>query len=85
MNGLEIREQISEKSGVPVDLLTGDTLEENVAQAKALLAYKRECENIQGNSESGTNQITRPQTTKEQFANWLNQKSKCDPFKNSWF
>lgn len=37
-----VKREIEQKTGVPASLLTGSTLEENVAQAKALLAYKGE-------------------------------------------
>lgn len=38
----EIRAEISSFTGVPMDLLTGSTAEENIQRAKALLAYKKE-------------------------------------------
>lgn len=37
-----IRESIKNRTGIPADLLNGETLEENIAQAKALLAFKKE-------------------------------------------
>lgn len=50
---------IERKTGVPASFLNGDTEEENIAQAKALLAYKRECEQ------------TQPQTLSEQLKEWI--------------
>ena len=41
----ELKHTIVECTGVPSSLLTGETAEENIAQAKALLAYKREYQN----------------------------------------
>lgn len=55
----EVKQEIAQSTGIPVTLLTGETAEENIAQAKALLAYKREHETQQ------------TKTTKEQFSDWL--------------
>ena len=60
MNLDEVKQEIEKQTGVPVSLLNGETIEENIAQAKALLAYKREAE------------AERPKSAKEQFAQWLN-------------
>ena len=59
MNLEDLKRDIEQRTGVPAALLTGETVEENIAQAKALLAYRRE------------NEATRPKTTAEQFADWL--------------
>lgn len=42
MNLEEIRAQIEIRSGVPISLLTGETTEEVIAQAKAFISLKRE-------------------------------------------
>lgn len=55
----EVKQEIAQRTGIPVTLLTGETAEENIAQAKALLAYKREHE------------AQRTKTTQEQFGDWL--------------
>lgn len=60
MNLDEVKQAIEKQTGVPANLLNGETIEENIAQAKALLAYKREAE------------AERPKSAKEQFAQWLN-------------
>lgn len=39
-----LKQTIQQRAGVPASLLTGETAEETIAQAKALLAYKRENE-----------------------------------------
>ncbi len=59
MNVEELKQEIAQRTGVPVILLTGETAEENIAQAKAFLAYKREHE------------AQRPKTAQEQFSDWL--------------
>ena len=55
----EVKQLIEQRTGVPASLLTGETVEENIAAAKALLAYKRE-------HDKG-----RTKSTREQFADWL--------------
>ena len=55
----ELKQTIEQRAGVPASLLTGETAEENIAQAKAMLAYKREYEQ------------QRPKTTAERFSDWL--------------
>lgn len=54
----EVKQEISLKTGVPASLLTGETVEEDIALAKALLAYKREHE------------AQEPKSTAQQFAEW---------------
>lgn len=58
----ELKQEIAQRTGVPAVLLTGETTEENIAQAKAILAYKREHE------------AQRPKTAQEQFSDWLGGK-----------
>ena len=55
----ELKQTIEQRTGVPASLLTGETAEENIAQAEAMLAYKREYEQ------------QRPKTTAEQFSDWI--------------
>ena len=50
-----LKQRIEEETGVPASLLHGETAEENIAQAKALLAYKSEAH----------------KTTREQFADYM--------------
>lgn len=54
----ELKQEIEQRTGVPATLLTGETAEENIAQAKAFLAYKREYEQ------------QRPKSNAEKFADW---------------
>ena len=42
MNIDELKQTIEERAGIPASLLQAETPEEAIAQAKALLAYKRE-------------------------------------------
>lgn len=57
----EVKQEIAQSTGIPVTLLTGETAEENIAQAKALLAYKREHEAQQ------------PKSHAEHFKAWFNE------------
>lgn len=59
MNIDELRKTIEQRTGVPASLLTGETPEENIAQAKAMLAYKREYGQ------------QREETAAEQFSKWM--------------
>ena len=56
----ELKQIIEQRTGVPASLLTGETAEENIAQAKAILAYKRDLD------------TQTPRTAQDQFAEWLN-------------
>lgn len=67
MNLENLKNEIEQRTGVPASLLSGETPEENIAQAKALLAYKREHEAQQ------------PKTTAEQFADWMNARQGIYP------
>lgn len=55
----ELKQTIEQRTGVPASLLTGETIEENIAQAKTLLELKRE------------RAAQRPGNTKDQFSKWL--------------
>ena len=56
----ELKQTIEKQTGIPAYLLNGETAEETIAHAKALLAYKREAD------------AQRPRTAAEQFADWMN-------------
>lgn len=70
MNIDDIKNQIEQRTGVPASLLNGETVEENIAQAKAFLAYKRQVEQEQ------------PKSTKEQFKEWIQEESGMEPEKD---
>lgn len=55
----EYKQIIEARTGIPSTLLTGETAEENIAQAKAILAYKRECDK------------NNPKSTRELFKEWI--------------
>lgn len=59
----ELKQQIEQRTGMPAALLAGETAEEVVARAKAILAYKRKQE------------AQRPKSTKEQFAEWMDART----------
>lgn len=56
----EIKQTISQRTGIPAELLKGDTPDELLTYAKALLTYRKEQETEQ------------PKSTREQFAEWYN-------------
>lgn len=71
----DIRETVAKKTGVPVDLITADTLEACEEQAKTILEFAKP--NTYPNVRDGGEQtVTGKKTTAEQFADWLNQNSK---------
>ena len=55
----ELRQTIEERTGIPSKLLKGETCEEVIVSAKAMVAYKREQEE------------QRPRSTTEQFKEWI--------------
>lgn len=58
MNLEEVKQEIEQRTGVPASFLTGETAEENIAMAKALLAYKKK------------KAAEAPRSPREQFAEW---------------
>ena len=65
----ELRGKVSKATGVPADLLTGDTEEACTAQAKGILdfaKYPSVPDGGEAHSSSGA-------TTREQFAEWFNE------------
>ena len=66
MNIEELKQEIEEYTGIEASSLTGETVEENIAQAKALLAYRRETAN------SG-------KSPREQFAEWVKARENGTP------
>lgn len=68
----ELKLTIEKQTGVPASLLTGETAEENIVQAKAFLAYKRNAEQEA--------EARRTKSAKEAFADWMNAgEAKSDP------
>ena len=67
------RDKVSAETGVPGDLLTGDTEEEMKKQAEKLLAFRGSAPKYPTVSDGG--EVTKPGggTTRQQFANWFEQ------------
>ena len=61
MESTDIKTMISDRLGIPTALLKGETPEEDLATAKALIAFRREHE------------AQRPKTTAEQFGEWIRE------------
>jgi len=55
----ELKKQIVQRAGIPANLLAGETAEEVITRAKAVLTYKRQHED------------ERSKTTEELFADWI--------------
>lgn len=70
----EAKQQIAQVAGVPVHLLNGETIEENITKAKALIAYKKEWN------------ANRTKTTREDFIEFMQAQEgtqpEADPFKD---
>lgn len=64
---LTLKQTASEKTGVPVNLISGETAEEIAANAAALATFKRQYTEAQP--------ATKQLTAREQFAEWLNNAS----------
>ena len=63
----EIRTKISNETGVPVELLDGETEEDNRSRALAIMAFKK------GHGSSGTiDPKDKENNTAKQFALWFN-------------
>lgn len=55
----ELKSEVEARTGVPASLLTGETSEEVIARAKAILAFRKE------------HAAEAPQTPAQQFAKWM--------------
>ena len=70
----QVRDEVSQTTGVPASLLTGSTKEECEAQANAIAAYKAQSAPAAYPSvkDGGDPQLNAKKTTRDQFADWLN-------------
>lgn len=70
----QVRDEVSQTTGVPSSLLTGSTKEECEAQAKAIAEYKAQTAPAAypAVKDGGDPQINVKKTTRDQFADWLN-------------
>lgn len=68
----DIREKVSKSTGVPMDLLTGDTEEACKSQAEGIKAFAqpKTYPSLYDGGEPGGN--SPKQSTREQFAEWFN-------------
>ena len=66
----KVRESVAAEMEIPANLLTGETEEECKAQASAIKAYARPA--YPSVRDGGEPQNTQGQSTRQQFADWLN-------------
>ena len=71
----KIRDEVYLKTGVPAGLLKGKTKEECEEEAKAILSFAKE-NGYSTIKDGGEPKISSRQTTKEQFAKWMEQNTK---------
>lgn len=73
----QVRDEVSQNTGVPASLLTGETKEECEAQATAIAEYKAQA--VPGAypqvKDGGDPQISIKKETRDQFADWLNSQT----------
>lgn len=68
----KIREEASEKYGVPASLLNGSTAEECEAQAQSILNFAKP-KSYPSVKDGGEARANVPGKTRDQFANWFNE------------
>lgn len=73
----QVRDEVSQTTGVPASLLTGSTKEECEAQAKAIAEYKAQATPAAYPSvkDGGDPQLNAKKSTRDQFADWLNSQT----------
>lgn len=71
----DLRQKVSKETGVPAELLSGDTEENCTAQAKAILAFAKPggYPNVR---DGGDPNKTPTGSTRDQFAAWFDQVTK---------
>lgn len=67
MENIDVKTMISERLGIPIDLLRGESAEEDIATAKALIAYRRGHEQ------------TREKSNAEKFGDWFRAQQGIEP------
>ena len=70
----QVRDEVSQTTGVPASLLTGSTKDECEAQAKAIAEYKAQSapSAYPAVKDGGDPQLNAKKSTRDQFADWLN-------------
>lgn len=72
----KVRDEVSQKTGVPASLLTGSTLEECESQAKAIADFKAQsAPAYPAVKDGGDPQLNSKKSTRDQFADWLNSQT----------
>ena len=71
----DLRAQVSKATGVPADLLTGDTEEACKAQAEAIKAYSQAQQptGYPNMKDGGDVRVSTPATTRDKFAEWMDK------------
>lgn len=71
----QMRDEVSAETGIPASLLTANTKEECEAQAKAIADYKAQPapSAYPKVKDGGDPQMNAQKSTRDQFADWLNQ------------
>lgn len=70
------RDKVAAETGVPANLLTGDTEEACTAQAAALIAYKGGVKKYPNVKDGGETTSTGGGSTRDQFSDWFNENFK---------
>lgn len=71
-----IRDKVAAETGVPSDLLSGDTEEACKAQAEKLIAFKGTSPGYPSTRDAGEVSKVGGAATRDQFASWLNERIK---------
>ena len=71
----DLRAQVSKDTGVPAELLTGDTEEACKAQAEAIKAYSQAQQptGYPNMKDGGNVSVSNPATNREKFAEWVDK------------
>lgn len=71
----DLRAQVSKDTGVPADLLTGDTEEACKAQAEAIKAYSQSQPpaGYPSMKDGGDVRVSSPSTNRDKFAEWVDK------------
>ena len=70
----DARDKAAKETGVPVDLITGETEDACMAQAKALASWRGETPKYPSVPDSGETARVTGGTTRDQFSDWFTQK-----------
>lgn len=68
----DLRDEVSKEKGVPANLLTGTTREECEAQAEDIINFAAQRPGYPAVTDGGETTVTVKKSTRDQFAEWLN-------------